>query len=265
MASQNELLARLRGICANDRDLITLDDFQTLTVEQLRTVVALAADGGIEAITGDPVLSDNRAPRHCYLIQTLVDYLTFPGNVANPRHPVTRRPIGHRQRQLIFDAYRRITGNDVPVPVHAPPPPPRPARPLFNAFILRSNEMYAMARQGAAFTILIIHHQTGRQEYRLPAGYGIPLLMRLEDKLTELLMQHPYEHGPVTRRHHAIDHQHYSTPRGNMDVLRLNLDNGLPPPTGTSVALGDASFRYSAQFGHIVYAAFRRIIRQAQP
>jgi hypothetical protein len=113
-----EILARLRTICYNDADPMTLDGWQTdaaaqaLTTEQLRTILTILDDGGAEFVS-DMVGNDTRG--HCFMLDALARYLRL-----NPtaRNPLTGRIITPRQRRDIFDAYARV---------YPPPPGPPPA------------------------------------------------------------------------------------------------------------------------------------------
>jgi hypothetical protein len=96
---------RIRQICYNDQeDIFTLDEWESLTVPELRTVVALMDDGGAELISNSSNATSPRRTRRgtCFLLEGLVRWIRQ--NATNPR---TRRPITPRQRQIIENAYRR--------------------------------------------------------------------------------------------------------------------------------------------------------------
>lgn len=120
-SESDQLLQRIRAICRDDHDPVTLSAWRSLTVEQLRTIVVIADDGGIQAISEQAGLPQTRG--HCFLLQTLVDWFQrfpYPYNPRNaPRHPITNLPITETQYRLVYEAYRRITGRDA-----RPRPPP---------------------------------------------------------------------------------------------------------------------------------------------
>jgi hypothetical protein len=100
--NKQELLQRIGEICYNAEDTFSLDEWSSVTVAQLRTVVALLDDGGAREIVG------NASPRqirgHCFLLEGLMTYLGDP-RATNPH---TRRPITERQRDLVRNAYMRV-------------------------------------------------------------------------------------------------------------------------------------------------------------
>lgn len=108
--NRDELLTRIRDTCFNDEDIFSLDEWSSLTLPELRTVVALLEDGGAEIIA-------NAAPRtrastrgSCFLLEGLARWVR-----SNPTNPRTREPLTDRQRALIASAYRRLTGQDLQV------------------------------------------------------------------------------------------------------------------------------------------------------
>lgn len=130
MNNRQSLLKRILAICYNSGDIFTLDEWSALTIEQLRTVVALLDDGGADEIIKKRHRSQTRG--HCYLLEELVRYLREHPHATNPH---TRRPITARQREIIQHAYQRATGRMLRIPVDPTslkvfdftdsPPPPR--------------------------------------------------------------------------------------------------------------------------------------------
>lgn len=132
------LLQRIHEICFNDQDSITLDDWSSLTVPELRTVIALIDDGGAEEIMNASPSPRTRARRgNCFLLEGLARWVR-----SNPTNPRTRRPITARQRDVIENAYRRQRQlRRRPLPPFNPsiipdmeatgdmPPPPTPQAP----------------------------------------------------------------------------------------------------------------------------------------
>ena len=125
--NREELLQRIREICYNsDEDIFRLDEWSSLNVQELRTVVGILDNGGAAMIF------DNIPPRvrgHCYLLRHLVRHLQMNPSANNPH---TGRPITPRQREIIENAYFRITGqraNIRPSIQTAPAPQARRSRP----------------------------------------------------------------------------------------------------------------------------------------
>ncbi len=104
--NRDQLLQRMREICYNDdEDVITMAEWESLTVDELRTVVALLDDGGAELIAN--ATTSRRTRRgSCYLLRGLWQWISERG--TNPR---TRQPITSRQRAVVARAYRRLTGS----------------------------------------------------------------------------------------------------------------------------------------------------------
>jgi hypothetical protein len=101
--NRDELLERISEICYNSEDVFTFDEWSSMTVEQLRTVVALLANGGAEQIIDKQAIYRGEKLGHCYLLEGLVLYAQNP-NAVNPH---TNRLLTQRQRRLIEDADRR--------------------------------------------------------------------------------------------------------------------------------------------------------------
>lgn len=101
--NRDQLLERIREICYNEDDIFTLDEWSSMTVPELRTVVALLDDGGAEVIANASSSPRTRSHRGaCFLIDGLMRWIR-----SNPTNPRTRRPITPRQREIIENAYRR--------------------------------------------------------------------------------------------------------------------------------------------------------------
>lgn len=107
--NRDQLRDRIRSICSNPSDLFTLDAWNTMTVEQLATVVALLPIGvrAIDEMRVPP--PRNQRQGTCYLMENLVWYLR---NQRNPVHPHTRQRITRRQVTLVYEAYKRVTGRN---------------------------------------------------------------------------------------------------------------------------------------------------------
>jgi hypothetical protein len=113
MSSRQELLDRLRDLCYNAEDPITLDAWEEMNVNQLRTIVALLDNEGVHFFreTQQPPTQGLRG--HCFLMESIITYINTPrqgplGTILPPVHPVTRRVITPRQQQLIRDAYAAV-------------------------------------------------------------------------------------------------------------------------------------------------------------
>jgi hypothetical protein len=100
--NKEQLLQRIQEICYNTEDAITLDDWASLTYQQLRAVVTLLDNGGAAMIT-DATPSNGRG--HCFILKNLATYLQRNPSATNP---ITRRPVTQTQRDLVQAAYRRL-------------------------------------------------------------------------------------------------------------------------------------------------------------
>lgn len=109
--SRQQLLQRIEAICSNPSDPVTLDTWEELTLEELRTVVALLSRGGVRVIMEYAPRGRRNPTSHCYLLEGLVEHLRRNPNATNP---LTRRPVTQQERQTIYEAYSRITGNPAP-------------------------------------------------------------------------------------------------------------------------------------------------------
>ena len=99
------MLERIRDICYNDdEDTFTLSQWESLSVPELRTVVALIDDGGADIISASLASPNTRSRKgNCFLLVSLVRWIR-----ENPTNPRTRRPITPRQREIIEAAYKRL-------------------------------------------------------------------------------------------------------------------------------------------------------------
>lgn len=118
--NKEQLLNRIREMCINTEDIFTMDDWSTLTYQELRTVVTLLDNGGVAMITE---LTPSSQKSQCFLLEQLARYVRL-----NPSR------FSQTQRRNIKTAYRRnrsalrsalIPESEVP-PNHPPPPPPLP-------------------------------------------------------------------------------------------------------------------------------------------
>ena len=107
--NRDQLRDRIRSICSNPSDLFSMDAWNSMTFEQLATVVALLPIG-VRAIDEMRVPQPrNQRQGACYLMENLIWYLR---NQGNPVHPHTRQRITRRQVALVIDAYKRVTGRN---------------------------------------------------------------------------------------------------------------------------------------------------------
>ena len=112
--NREQLLQKINDICIDPIDAISLDDWNSLSLDQLRTVVALLTDGDFTAMYIPYARRRTRSRRgHCFLIEGLVQHLLRNPNMTNP---MTGRPITERQRRLVNSAYHRITGRQSMLP-----------------------------------------------------------------------------------------------------------------------------------------------------
>lgn len=116
-ASKDALVARLTATCYNStQDYISAEEWSSLTVRQLRTIVGILEDGGIQVIARSASPGAPSGKAHCFLLQHLVEWIQ-----RNPTHPITRQPLTENQIRLIHEAHRRVAR---PVPEALSPWPP---------------------------------------------------------------------------------------------------------------------------------------------
>ena len=110
-----ELLQLIHELCYNEEDPITMESFEEMTVEQLRTIVRLLDDGGVDFFSkrAQMLPPGVHQKSHCMLLASIKSWLEselrrFPNRM--PKHPVTNLPllrshvnriVGRRQQQRV--------------------------------------------------------------------------------------------------------------------------------------------------------------------
>jgi len=96
------LLSKIKAVCyqGDGMESISLERWDEMTVEELRTVVILLDDGILDLIRAQGSM---RVP--CFFIKSLFEYISASDNAI---HPFTRAPITALQRQHIISAYFRL-------------------------------------------------------------------------------------------------------------------------------------------------------------
>jgi hypothetical protein len=108
-----ELLQLIRELCYNEEDPITMESFEEMTVEELRTIVRLLDDGGVDFFSERAQMLPPyiHQKSHCMLLASIKLWLEsklqrFPNRM--PKHPVTNlrlfrstvdRIVGRGQQQ----------------------------------------------------------------------------------------------------------------------------------------------------------------------
>ena len=107
--SKPELLAIIRELCYNTEDPISFDTWEDMTVTQLRTIVRVLDNGGVDFFTQrtEPLRPGEQHQRyHCFLLQNIKRWLqTWKrqfGDRRPPKHPVTNVPLTPNQVNIIL-------------------------------------------------------------------------------------------------------------------------------------------------------------------
>jgi hypothetical protein len=101
-----ELLEMIRDICYNDDDPITFEDFADMTVDQLRSIVRILDNGGVDFFSQRTrKLQGNHQKFHCILLESIRQWLEmelhrFPRRL--PKHPVTGKHLTPSQIDAIL-------------------------------------------------------------------------------------------------------------------------------------------------------------------
>lgn len=102
--TKEELLALIQGLCYNTEDPISFDSWQDMSVSQLRTIVRLLDNGGVDFFgqREAPLRVGEQHQRfHCFVLRNIKRWVqTWRrqfGDVRQPKHPVTNAPLTQRQ------------------------------------------------------------------------------------------------------------------------------------------------------------------------
>jgi len=110
-----ELLQLIHELCYNEEDPITMESFEEMTVGQLRTIVRLLDDGGVDFFSerAQMLPPDIHQKSHCMLLASIKSWLESElqrNPHMMPKHPVTNLPllrshvdriVGRRRQQQV--------------------------------------------------------------------------------------------------------------------------------------------------------------------
>lgn len=108
-----QLLALVKDLCFNDDvEPIALDEWDSMSVAQLRTIVRLLDNGGVDFFKrrSSATASQGQQRAHCFLLQNIQAYLQeWRRRYATrrpPVHPTTRVPLTPTQVDLLLSLRR---------------------------------------------------------------------------------------------------------------------------------------------------------------